>query len=163
MGPCTFQEIRIEVSIEAGINSQRLVSFPAHPKCRSHPGGASAFALKEDVNSTEVGLQKSRITRRLTVVAVSPGPTSVQDALSSASDGDVLLLKGGTYALESTIAIDKDITIRAENSGQAILDGGNDKRVISISSATVVLEGLHITKGSTDVSPPCLSKPTQLG
>ena len=50
------------------------------------------------------------------------------------------------------LQISKDITIRAQNSGLAILDGQNARGVISITSGTVTLEGLKITKGSTYVS-----------
>ena len=46
------------------------------------------------------------------------------------------------------LEINKDITIRAQNAGQAVLDGENARQVIKISSGTVVLEGLKITKGS---------------
>ena len=45
------------------------------------------------------------------------------------------------------LEISKDITIRVQDSWQAILDGENTRRVISITSGTVTLEGLGITKG----------------
>jgi nitrous oxidase accessory protein NosD len=133
-------------------------------------GMASAFSL----NATEVGthdtthdekfeaiqdaiIQKSHITRRLAVINVVEGPDTVQSALASAAPGDELVLGDGTYLLSSTITIDKDITIRAMNSRQAILDGGNSIQVMTISSGTVVLEGVIITRGySTDVSPHAL-------
>ena len=49
----------------------------------------------------------------------------------------------------NVLEIGMDITIRAANAGQAILDGEDARRVIDISSGTVVLDGLHITKGYT--------------
>ena len=87
-------------------------------------------------------IQKSHVTRRLSVINVVPGANTIQDALAAASPGDELVLGDGTYYLSSTITIDKDITIRASNSRQAILDGGDSIRVMSISSGTVVLEGV---------------------
>ena len=85
----------------------------------------------------------------------------MQNALASASPGDELVLEDGTYQLSSNISISKDITIRAENSGQAILDGGNSAQVMYISSGTVELEGLHIRKGNLNgVSPPCRAYPS---
>ena len=41
-----------------------------------------------------------------------------------------------------------DITIRAENAWQAVLDGENSIRVIRIDGGTVALDGLNITKGN---------------
>jgi len=123
-------------------------------------GMASAFSLNaselmtQDTTHDETFkaienavIQKSRVTRRLAVIIVVPGATTVQDALASASAGDELVLRDGTYPVSSTISISKDITIRAANGGQAILEGGNSRRVMYISSGTVVLEGLSITKG----------------
>lgn len=118
-------------------------------------GWASAFAIEEKFMSTEVAFEKSRITRRLNVKAVSPGASTIQDALAIASPGDELVLGDGTYQLSSTISITKDVTIRAANSRQAILDGGNSNRVIHIGSNTVVLlEGLVITNGKASLVSP---------
>ena len=78
---------------------------------------------------------------------MSPGAGTLQAALDAASAGDILELADGTYTGTSHLAISKDITIRAQNSGQAILDGENARHVIYITSGTVTLEGLGITKG----------------
>ena len=100
---------------------------------------------------------KSHVTRRLGIINVVPGADTIQNALAAASPGDELVLGDGNYTLSSTIVIDNDITIRASSSGQAILDGGNSRRVMSISSGTVVLEGVSITRGySSYVSPHAL-------
>ena len=100
---------------------------------------------------------KSRITRRLAVVYVSPGKGTLQAAFDAAAAGDELVLAGGTYTGSSgsqVLKIDKDITIRAANAGQVTLDGEDAKQVIKIEGGNVALEGLSITKGvhSQDVS-----------
>ena len=118
-------------------------------------GGVSAFAPNNTIVSIkDVPYDKSRITRQLTSVTVSNF-----DSLKAALQGSAteIILADGTHALTSTLRIIRDVTIRAENSGQATLDGGNNDRVMQINSGTVVLEGLHITKGKTFVCPPCLS------
>ena len=46
------------------------------------------------------------------------------------------------------LTISKNITIRALNHGQAVLDGEDARRVIKVMSGTVVLEGINITRGS---------------
>ena len=92
---------------------------------------------------------KLHIMRRLTVSIVEPGNGTLQDAYDAASAGDTLELKDGTYTGSgpNLLEIAKDITIRAQNQGMAVLDGENARRVVGISDATVVLEGLAITKG----------------
>ena len=61
----------------------------------------------------------------------------------------MLVLKDGTYtgSGSNVLEIAKDITIRAQNAGMAVLDGEDARRVIYITGGTVVLEGLAITKG----------------
>ena len=105
--------------------------------------------LHESANPPE-GYSSSRVTRRLSVINVSPGVGTLQDALNDASVGDELVLANGTYtgSGDHVLEIDKDVTIRALNPGQAVLDGGNARGVIYITSGTVALNGLNITKGS---------------
>ena len=69
--------------------------------------------------------------------------------LASAISGAeaVLELEDGTYTHVSTFVIDRDVVIRAKNSGQAVLDGEDTRRVLRISGGTVTVEGLEITKG----------------
>ena len=96
-------------------------------------------------------LSSSRVTRRLTQTIVSPGAGTLQAALDSATAGDELVLQDGVYTGSgvNVLEIDMDITIRAENAGQAVLDGQDSRRVIQIDGGTVVLDGLDITKGYT--------------
>ena len=93
----------------------------------------------------------SRVARRLAVVhQVQPGLDTVQTALSTANTGDILELANGVYtgSGDNVLEISKDITIRAQNSGQAVLDGENARRVVVINDGAANLEGLVITKGS---------------
>ena len=96
--------------------------------------------------------------RQLATVNVSPSD-NLQTKLTNAGAGDTLNLADGTYTGSgnnvNVLEISKDITIRAQNSGQAILDGENARRVIVITSGTVTLEGLNITRGYTSVRCPC--------
>ena len=65
------------------------------------------------------------------------------------------MLKDGTYTPPrydfsmgpAVLEIAKDITIRAQNQGMAVLDGEYTRRVVQIAGGTVVFEGLAITKG----------------
>ena len=79
----------------------------------------------------------------------------------AAPAGAVLILSDGTYTPQGNtqgrhgptgLYIDKDITIRAENPGNAILDGQNTRRVIHIFRGNVHLDGLAITQGLADKS-----------
>ena len=89
-------------------------------------------------------------TRSLAVITVQPGSGTLQAAVDAASDGDELILEDGTYTGSGSNVLDigKSITIRAQNPGQAILDGEEARSVVSITSGTVELIGLHITKGN---------------
>ena len=96
------------------------------------------------------------VARRLATITVSPSD-NLQTKLNSAGAGDTLDLADGTYIGSGSyvLEISKDITIRAQNSGQVILDGENARRVIYITSGTVTLEGLNITRGYISVRCPC--------
>jgi hypothetical protein len=73
----------------------------------------------------------------------------VQTALNLATSGDQLVLSDGTYTGSSStvLNIHKSITIRAQNAGQAVLDGENARRVVSITTGTINFQGLDITRG----------------
>ena len=112
----------------------------------------------------------SHVTRRLTVIIVQPGAGTLQAALDGVSAGDELVLADGVYTGSGTNVLDigKSVTIRAQNSGQAVLDGGfyrrvvritagpfvRDGRLVRITAGPVVLDGLHITRGYTSVRRP---------
>lgn len=100
------------------------------------------------------GNASSHVARRMSGTSVAAGAGTLQAALNAASDGDELVLADGKYTGSGgqVLSIGKSITIRALNAGQAILDGENARTVVYISSGTVVLSGLHITKVSLHTS-----------
>ena len=102
-----------------------------------------------DLSKALVVADSMHVARRLATINVSPGAGTLQTALDNANAGDTLVLADGTFtgSGSNVLEINKDITIRAQNAGQAVLDGENARQVIKISSGTVVLEGLKITKG----------------
>ena len=84
------------------------------------------------------------------VILVHPSDDLVS-VLSYASSGDVLLLASGVYKPAATgdfgLQINKNITIAAQQTGQAVLDGQNERAVLSITAGFVHLKGLNITNG----------------
>jgi len=84
------------------------------------------------------------------VILVHPSDDLVS-VLSYASSGDVLLLASGVYTPAATgdfgLQINKNITIAAQQTGQAVLDGQNERTVLSITAGFVHLKGLNITNG----------------
>ena len=78
------------------------------------------------------------------------GVVTLQDALAAASPGDEYILDGRFARRgDNVLDITKDCTIRAQNTGQAVLDGqGCARGVLYILSGTVLLEGLRIAKGT---------------
>lgn len=92
----------------------------------------------------------SHVMRRLTVIIVQPGNGTLQAEHDRASAGDELVLADGVYTGSGTnvLHIQKSITIRAQNAGQAVLDGENARCVVLISAGPAVLDGLHITRGT---------------
>ena len=105
------------------------------------PDGTRLAALHAEAASLH-------ITRRLTATNVQPGDDLVS-AVANAASGSEIVLADGTYNLASTISIGKDITIRAKNTGMAVLDGQTSVRVLHISSGNVQLIGVNVTRGST--------------
>lgn len=82
------------------------------------------------------------------IIPVLPGD-NLTSVLLSATPGDTLLLANGTYLLDQTLNIEKNITIAAQTIGQATLDGQRKVRVLDIIQYNihVKLVGLHITNG----------------
>ena len=66
----------------------------------------------------------------------------------------MLLLANGVYKPDATdasaLVIGKNITIAAQQTGQAVLDGQGKRRVLEITNGHVLLKGLNITNGYTE-------------
>ena len=89
-------------------------------------------------------------------LSVQPGECTLQAAVDLAAPGDTLVLADGTFTCSNTAAgvvvITKDLTIKAQNSRQAVIDGQNSVRAVKVqhtstSGLTVAFEGLEITNG----------------
>ena len=81
------------------------------------------------------------------VVRVDVGPTdNLQDAITQ-NENAVLVLADGTYTPPSELVISHSVTLRAANTGMAILDGQNSHRVLRLTGGDVSIEGLVIRNG----------------
>jgi hypothetical protein len=146
--------VRVYNAGEASPSSSDAASPPSTigdslPSLQAPPLSESLQTKLESAGNNAALVRPS--VRRLATTTVSPGAGTLQAALDAASAGDILELADGTYTGSGTnvLQISKGVTIRAQNYGQAILDGENARRVIEIVGGTVVLEGLGVTKGSS--------------
>ena len=81
---------------------------------------------------------------------VEPGWGTLETALSAASSGDELVLADGCFTLlhHSVLQVsNRNLTIRAQKLGQAVLQGPNYRQVMSIEAGAVVLDGLMMQGG----------------
>ena len=139
-----------EPRLRRGTNSTNSIGAELNNSTNSIGAELSAVAGQE----WGVGELFMHVTRRLSVINVDPSGDLVA-ALASASPGDELVLADGTYTPaadgSNALVINKDIIIRAQNTGGAIFDGQNTRRVIKIESGSVTLSGLNIVKGHSSV------------
>ena len=77
---------------------------------------------------------------------------TLRAALASASAGEEHVLADGKYMGDDgtnyVLDVHKDIVIRAQNAGLAILSGEHARMVVFIRNGSVVLDGLVLTQGS---------------
>lgn len=76
--------------------------------------------------------------------------TSIEDAISASSDGDLILVESGTYhpAAQDGIAVDKALRIQSQNGSSAtIIDGQNFCRGFKVDHEDVLISGFTITRG----------------
>ena len=111
-------------------------------------GGASLYAMDMG-RSSIVAVPFGQLGAR---VSVRPGPPgTLQAAVDAAAPGATLVLEDGDYTGNTSIgcvlSVSKSITIRARNTGRAVLDGEGKWRVVDLSGGDVALQGLNITGG----------------
>ena len=109
-------------------------------------GGASLYAMDMG-RSSIVAVPFGQVGAQ---VSVQPGPPgTLQAAVDAAAPGATLVLEDGDYTGKSgcVLSISKSITIRAKNTGRAVLDGEGKWRVVDLSGGDVALQGLNITGG----------------
>ena len=84
-----------------------------------------------------------------TLTVGSPGCdyTEIQDAVDNASAGYTILVYNGIYA-ENVWINNKDLTIRGEDRGTTIIDGGGSGDCVYVSSADVIISGFTINNAS---------------
>ena len=136
-----------------------LVFFATHAACWSAgPSLVPQEQFKPTTTATELlnsVVQPRGLHIAHQVILVHPSDDLVS-VLSYAAAGDVLLLANGVYKPEATdasaLVIGKNITIAAQQTGQAVLDGQGKRRVLEITNGHVLLKGLNITNGNGDVN-----------
>ncbi|MHC1588734.1 MAG: NosD domain-containing protein, partial [Methermicoccaceae archaeon] len=75
--------------------------------------------------------------------------TTIQQAVSNASAGDVIVVRDGTYI--GGVDVSKQLTITSENGSDAcIVDGNGSKRVFLLEADGVRLEGFTVKNASSD-------------
>jgi len=106
-----------------------------------------------------------QIARAATLTVDDDGPadySTIQDAINTASTGDVITVSPGTYNENLTIS-DKEITLQSDPNDPTatVINGGGTGRTISFNNAGVsVLEGFTITGGTDSGLYTKLSSPT---
>ena len=86
---------------------------------------------------------------------------TLSHAISRASDGDTIYIRGGTYTDAVTyifwvlnlngnimVEIDKEVTIQAYNNEEVILDANYQHRIYTIMADNVVISGITFTHGN---------------
>ena len=79
----------------------------------------------------------------------STAATNIQDAVSEAVDGAVVMLGDGTFGVERTVVIDKEIVVTSAHGAERteITASKGNCRVVKINNDKAVVERVSITKG----------------
>lgn len=90
------------------------------------------------------------------VITIQPGGGSLENAVSSASAGDILVLNPGHYQVEKLIRIDRPLTIRAAVPGSAsrpVIEFERTALFEIADGGSLRLQGLHMSgKSAPDVA-----------
>ncbi|TRX72654.1 chondroitinase-B domain-containing protein [Carboxylicivirga sp. M1479] len=92
--------------------------------------GAFSAAPQSDLNlldKTKYGASWYKGEASITAKQTEVDASSFKDAFDKASEGDVLILNDGAYKIESSLVVNKTITIKAKNSGMAELIYSGEK------------------------------------
>ena len=120
-------------------------------------GLVASLASRLSATGTEVSpavdediLRRVQGLRTPTEISVSTTKELVA-ALADASI-DAIVVQDGSYNLTATLNVTRSVSIRAAETGKAILNGQGKVRVLNIqTSGTVYMAGMQITGGKTDV------------
>ncbi|MCX6151988.1 MAG: T9SS type A sorting domain-containing protein [Ignavibacteriales bacterium] len=74
--------------------------------------------------------------------------SNIQAAVDVSVDGDLILVKDGTYLLLSSLSITKSLTVRSQNgTAVTIIDGNHSVCCVFMNNAGAILDGFTITHG----------------
>lgn len=89
-----------------------------------------------------------RLSACLATTATVANLAELTAAVAPSASHDTIVITPGTYSVAATLSITRSLVLRAEGGAQAILDGSQQRLVISISGAIDVrIEGLVIANG----------------
>ena len=84
----------------------------------------------------------------VSAATVPPGRGTLQDAVSAAGPGDVLVLEPGRY--EGPVRIDRPLALRGV--AGSVVDAGGTGRVLVVDAPEVTVEGVTVTGSGLDLS-----------
>lgn len=79
------------------------------------------------------------------IIYVPDAYPSIQSAIDSASEGDTIIVRSGTY--RESLTIDKSLTLMGEENGIIVVDGLGDREVIDVDAPNMTLVNLVARNG----------------
>ncbi|MDD5071846.1 MAG: right-handed parallel beta-helix repeat-containing protein [Patescibacteria group bacterium] len=70
---------------------------------------------------------------------------AIQDAIDAANDGDTIVVAAGTYAVDSSINVNKSVTITTDASATIVGQNSDTVPVLRITANNITIENLEIT------------------
>ena len=110
-----------------------------------HKDVYNLFARKKITANDRIHHPRRRGTQ--VVVRVDVGPTDNLQAVITNNPNALIVLADGIYQPGSELLVAHSVTLRAANTGMAILDGQNAHRLMWIIDGDVTIEGLVIRNG----------------
>ena len=110
-----------------------------------HKDVYNLFAHKKITANDRIHHPRRRGTQ--VVVRIDVSPTDNLQAVITNNPNALIVLADGIYTPGSELLIAHSVTLRAANTGMAILDGQNTRRLLKITGGDVTIEGLVIRNG----------------
>ena len=125
----------------------RRAIFTSHYRCLYPTASSDFFRLAVGVGLLFCSLISGLLTNVVNAaeINVAPGAGTLQAAINTASNGDVLQLQAGKY--KGSVIIDRAIAL--VGIADSVVDAGGDGRVIMVAAPDVIIRGLTI-RGSGD-------------
>lgn len=83
-------------------------------------------------------------------VGSSRSITTISQGIATANNGDTIIIDDGTY-YESSLIVDKQLTIKAANIGKAIIDGNGANTAIIDARTDSMFSGFQVTNASIGI------------